>query len=447
MTQVIQASCPYCHNTLRIPAEWLSQPLRCKFCKQVIQARSAQRAKGEPTSAALGRMQAAPAAPLPTAAVTPVQGTAAAPAHAASVAAVAPAVALPVGAAPPLPPPGYTAAPLATAPVPPRGSDPFSFDDTSEPAPLPTTVAVRRRQRSKKGLIAAAALFVILTTAVVLFVVFFGDELRDLWQGKQSSRTAESSEKVRPVEATERPAKSKPTENDSETSPPSDKGGVPEKKPSSKEPPSKKLATPIGEPKVKKPAEREQFPRRALLISINNYWLLNPVHYGSPPSQGYPGSSGATLANRLSNAPMYFPATQVIELSDSAKPPLIPQKAVIEEAIEAFCNTSRAQDRIMIFFAGHAIEIDKEAYLIPYEGVRTDPKTLIPLSWVYDQLAKCKARQKIFVLDAFRNPPARGFELPGTGAMSEDFDLKLQNPPPGVQVWSSCVKDQQSIEF
>ena len=47
----------------------------------------------------------------------------------------------------------------------------------------------------------------------------------------------------------------------------------------------------------------------------------------------------------------------------------------------------------------------------------------------------------------FYDPPGRGFELPGTGSMSEDFDAKLQNPPPGVQVWSSCIKGQQSIEL
>jgi hypothetical protein len=182
------------------------------------------------------------------------------------------------------------------------------------------------------------------------------------------------------------------------------------------------------------------------LINVNNYWVLNPVHYGSPQAPGYPGSSISVLANRLANAPMYFPATQVVELSDSALTPVIPSKSVIQETISEFCNTSRAQDRIMVLFAGHAIEVEKEAYLMPYEGLKEDVKTLIPLKWVYDRLAACKARQKILVLDAFRNPPARGFELPGTGSMTEDFDAKLQNPPPGVQVWSACGKDQQSIE-
>ncbi len=81
------------------------------------------------------------------------------------------------------------------------------------------------------------------------------------------------------------------------------------------------------------------------------------------------------------------------------------------------------------------------------EGNRDDAKTLIPLTWVYDELAKCKARQKLLILDVFRFPPARGEELPGAGEMTEEFEATLLKPPPGVQVWSSCIKGQQSIEF
>src|SRR4029077_16315337 len=100
-------------------------------------------------------------------------------------------------------------------------------------------------------------------------------------------------------------------------------------------------------------------------------------------------------------------------------------KAVIENAIAEFVETARGQDRIMILFTGHAIEIDKDAYRVPVEGNREDKTTLIPLAWVYDKLARCKARQKLLILDVFRYPPARGEELPGTGEMTEDFDAKL----------------------
>src|SRR5262245_34344105 len=379
MTQVVQAKCPFCENVLRIPADWLAQPMRCKFCKQVIQAK--------------------PASSLATA-VT------AGAAHAA----VAP------------PPEAATA--VAPSAAPRRSSgDPFSFDDEPEPA----AAAQPRRSKNGKGLWIATGLLVLLSAAAVFTVVFFGSQLRDYFLAQTNGE---------------------PPGPSGDKAPAADKGTQPKNGPGAGD------KAPAGDGKRPKNGAasggnkgKELFPRRALLINVNNYWVLNPVHYGSPQAPGYPGSSTSVLANRLANAPMYFPATQVVELSDSALPPVIPSKSAIQETISEFCNTSRAQDRIMILFAGHAIEVDKEAYLIPYEGLKEDVKTLIPLKWVYDRLAACNARQKILVLDAFRNPPARGFELPGTGSMTEDFDAKLQNPPPGVQVWSACGKDQQSIEF
>src|SRR5262245_21567911 len=39
MMQVVQASCPRCRKTLRIPADWIAQPLRCKHCKQIFQGK------------------------------------------------------------------------------------------------------------------------------------------------------------------------------------------------------------------------------------------------------------------------------------------------------------------------------------------------------------------------------------------------------------------------
>ena len=39
MAQVVQARCPRCQNMLRIPVEWLTQPMKCKHCQQIFQAK------------------------------------------------------------------------------------------------------------------------------------------------------------------------------------------------------------------------------------------------------------------------------------------------------------------------------------------------------------------------------------------------------------------------
>ncbi len=382
MTQVLQAKCPFCQNVLRIPADWITQPLRCKFCKQVIQAKAAAKNAGP---------AAAPTATVP-------QPLSILPAQEAQAA--------------------FAAPPVAVAPLPRRQSgDPFAFDD----APEPTPIAVRSARKQGKGWLIAIVMVLSLSTVAVLVAVFLGQELRNLFQGKAVEE-----------EIVDNEPKAKGPENENP-------------RPLTVEGKSPKGSNAAAGKKGS--GNTDLFPRRALLINVNNYWVLNSVYYGEKQSPGYPGSSGAVIASRLTNAPMYFPATQVAELSDSAASPIIPQKSVIQDAISEFCNTSREQDRIVILFAGHALDIEKEAYLVPYEGNKDDPKTLIPLSWVYDKLAKCKARQKIFILDAFRYPQGRGYELPGTGAMSEDFEAKFHNPPPGVQAWSACVKDQQSLEF
>src|SRR5438093_429426 len=39
MADVVQLKCPHCKNTLRVPADWVQRPVRCKHCQQVFQAR------------------------------------------------------------------------------------------------------------------------------------------------------------------------------------------------------------------------------------------------------------------------------------------------------------------------------------------------------------------------------------------------------------------------
>lgn len=199
------------------------------------------------------------------------------------------------------------------------------------------------------------------------------------------------------------------------------------------------------------PVSGHYFPRRALLIGINNYLFANPLNYGWPRKDDYPGSNLNSLRDQLARPPMNIPNLQIIELSDGGRAPHPPVKSVIEMAIADFVNTSRAQDRIIVLFAGHAVELEGETMLVPLEGNLTEPQTLIPLPWVYDQLAKCKAKQKVLILDICRFAPERGLEMASggdaEGRLTGTMEDKLINPPAGVQVWLACGKDQHSVEL
>lgn len=182
------------------------------------------------------------------------------------------------------------------------------------------------------------------------------------------------------------------------------------------------------------------FPRRALFICVSNYLYANPVSYGAKSRNVH------EIMDRLCLA-LHIAPSQRVELSDAAKVEAHPTtKPVIERTLTDFLNTSRAQDRILVTFTGHAVEIGENGYLVPLEGELTDKETLIPLKWVYEQLAKCKARQKVLIMDVCRFDPSRGLERPGSGPMGAKLDAALQNPPKGVQVWSACVAGQYSYE-
>jgi hypothetical protein len=142
-------------------------------------------------------------------------------------------------------------------------------------------------------------------------------------------------------------------------------------------------------------------------------------------------------------------ADQIYILSDAVqgKEARAPVKPVIEQTIERFLATCRRQDRIILVFVGHAVDIDDQAYLVPLEGELTVKESLIPLKWLYDRLATCPARQKVLVMDVCREDAARGNERPGSGPMGPKLDAALANPPPGVQVLTACIAGQFSHEY
>jgi hypothetical protein len=192
--------------------------------------------------------------------------------------------------------------------------------------------------------------------------------------------------------------------------------------------------------------EGNTFPRRALVISVHDYLYANPVSYGMPGSGSHSIAKFCAMLGQENG--FKIPLTQVAHLSDvaekgEARPPM---RSVIEGTLKDFLDGSRAQDRIMVFFIGHALVSGDDAYLVPIEGELDNAATLIPLKWVYEQLAACKARQKVLVLDVNRFSPTRGLERPDAGPMDPKFEKALKSPPAGVQVWSACSAGQHSYE-
>lgn len=181
------------------------------------------------------------------------------------------------------------------------------------------------------------------------------------------------------------------------------------------------------------------YPRRLLAVGVSNYWYANPVEYGD----GTRGLDG--VVKRLGEA-LHVPQGQAAVLSDGGPRPIPPTRELIEKTISDFLRTSRPEDRIVLLFVGHAVVLGKESYLVPIDGELKAKDSLIPLRWLFDGLAKCRARQKVLIADLCRYDPGRGDERPGSGPMDKVLAEELKHPPDGVQVWSACSAGEFSYE-
>ena len=346
MATVVQSICPRCQKTLRIPSEWVNQPLRCKHCGQTFQARAIA---PDPK----------PAPPSPGPAVT--------------------------NSPKPLPRPAPGAvvvAPVAAYHPPQAGNDLFGGINDPDKSPLPRSYRRRYAAKNSQGK------WILLLTLLLL-----GGGVGGFLAWYSSASRHDSSL----IEKSSNPTRGRITKDELKDTTPVPPG--------------------------------TQFPRRALIVSVHNYLYANLVHGGNP---GETNLNVSTFQRALTNA-LRIPLPQILHLSDEAGKgkKRTPLKPVIQETIHKFLAESRAQDRILLFFIGHAVEIENQGFLVPIEGELDNPSTLIPLKWFFDELEQCPARQKVLVLDVARLSPTYGLERPAGGPLSPKFEALLQNPPRG----------------
>jgi hypothetical protein len=209
----------------------------------------------------------------------------------------------------------------------------------------------------------------------------------------------------------------------------------------------------IAAPVPPAPKGPDPIPRRMLFISISKYMYLNPLTYAEVRN----GSVGVDKTRAASMRFAYewrVPGDQLFLLSDSAKsddakqPTPMPMRNVVMGAYEQFFATSRAQDRIVVYFGGHALEKDGKSYIAPIEGDPDEPDaSMIPLAEFYDKLKACKATQKVVIWDVCRFNPERGKQRPGSEPMTETLYKALAAAPEGTEVVITCQPGENALEF
>jgi hypothetical protein len=211
--------------------------------------------------------------------------------------------------------------------------------------------------------------------------------------------------------------------------------------------PGGKLPKTGGDPTPPKPVV-EQFPRRLLFINISKYFYLNPLNTSAVVTADRTKAISQALATQL-KVPADKDNSQVFLLSDTAPPPdgRVPTKDVLRGTYEKFFETSRGQDRIVVYFGGHAVEVGGKVYLAPIEGDLEDVSSLIPLDEFYAKLGACKATQKIVIWDVCRFNPQRGRVRPGSEPMSPGLAKAFASAPSDVEVITTCQPGENALEF
>ena len=211
--------------------------------------------------------------------------------------------------------------------------------------------------------------------------------------------------------------------------------------------------TPTTEAKVTPPAVNanfanaaKRFPRRMLVVSVTKYLYCNTLSAGNSKNEDMVSIAARRLAYQW-KVPMDKDSDQLFVLQDAGAKPRPMLKPTIEQAVEQFCATSRPQDRVTIYFGGHATEVEGKAYLVPVDGDLTDAATLIPLADFWAKVKACPAQQKLVVFDVGRLNEDGDKLRPGSEALSESLEKLLQAAPDGVQVLTTAGPGLNALEY
>ena len=175
--------------------------------------------------------------------------------------------------------------------------------------------------------------------------------------------------------------------------------------------------------------------RYALLIGVNQY--AKPIQ-----SLRYCVNDMELLADCIQK--LGVPKENIILVTDNSSVDRIPTGAVIRRQIENITKLMEDNDQLFVAFSGHGALVDGKSYLCPSDTNLKDKNSIVSRDWVFEQLEKCKAKQKIFIVDACRD------ELSFGGGKSLGSARTLNDPigadSHGFVLMASCKPQQQSWE-
>lgn len=173
----------------------------------------------------------------------------------------------------------------------------------------------------------------------------------------------------------------------------------------------------------------------AILIGINRY-------HESLGQLKYAVNDCRCVASVLTEGPDGFPPDHVLLITDDQPEDRRPTYANIHSWLASYLAQAQDDDTVLVYFAGHGREHGGKAYLLPGDAtLQTVHVTGIPVGYVQELLGRCKARQKLLVLDACHSGAGRDV-VAMSGSMMDQIAAGK-----GVYTITSCDADELSHEW
>ncbi|MBR5160830.1 MAG: SUMF1/EgtB/PvdO family nonheme iron enzyme, partial [Thermoguttaceae bacterium] len=175
--------------------------------------------------------------------------------------------------------------------------------------------------------------------------------------------------------------------------------------------------------------------RYALLIGVNKY--AKPIK-----SLQYCVKDMELLADSFQKSGM--PKENIFLVTDDSPAERLPTGANIRRQIENITGIMEPSDQLIVAFSGHGAMVEGKSYLCPSDTDVKNKNTIVSRDWVFEQLDNCKAKQKIFIIDACRNEVSFG-SVKALGQV-RTLDDPIGADTHGFVLIASCDKKQQSWE-
>lgn len=173
----------------------------------------------------------------------------------------------------------------------------------------------------------------------------------------------------------------------------------------------------------------------AILIGIDQYHeSLGCLHFCK--------ADALLLRDALTSKPCGFVTKNIIVLADSEPPERSPTYGNIHSWLGSWLSRTEEPDLVLVYFAGNGRVVDGKGMLAPADATLDSlPVTGIPISYVQDLLSRCKAKRKIFVMDACHSGSGRDITT-----MTQAFRQAIEQGE-GIYTIASCDSDQVSHEW